>query len=225
MSNNEIFSKIRGVIWDLDNTLYRLDEALVHAFNLSIARMAVQAGVPLTLEEAVDLGKKSFEESGYSGRVFIDKYGMDQHDLHYNFHRNIDETAIIKSVEVYKLFSELNLSNILITHGAFDWAIRVLSHLELREFFPDQNILALEHYDFERKYESDKSFMMALKKIRMIPEHVLFIEDTVENLEIPHAMGINTVFIHHGKKPKDLPDFVDFSYNSALDVLLELKAA
>ena len=67
--------------------------------------------------------------------------------------------------------------------------------------------------------------MMALEKINMLPEHVLFIEDTIENLKIPHSMGIHTVFIDHCKKQGELPEYVDFTYNSALDVLLELKAA
>lgn len=221
----DTFSGVRGVIWDLDNTLYRLDDAIIHAFNLAIARMAVDAGIDLSLEEAVALGKKSFIENGYSGTVFIKEYGIDQEDIHHNFHKNIDETVIVKSQQVKNLFAQLNLSNVLVTHGAYSWATRVLSHLELREFFPDQNILALEHYDFERKYESRKGFSMALEKIRQVPENVLMVEDTVENLRIPHEMGIKTAFIHHGQEPADLPDYVGFSCSNVLDVLEKLMTA
>lgn len=224
MQQEKIFSNIGGIIWDLDNTLYRLDEAIIHAFNLSIARMAIEAGAPLSLEQAVALGKRSFEENGYSGRVFIERYGMDQKELHYNFHKTIDETVIKKSQKVKQLFSELNLSNVLVTHGAYNWATRVLSHLELREFFPDQNILALEHYDFERKYESRKGFTMALEKIRQLPERTLMIEDTVENLRIPHEMGMRTIYIDHGRRDDTLPDYVDFCCNNVLDFLQKLKS-
>lgn len=213
------FDRIRGVIWDLDNTLYRLDEAVIHAFNLSIARMVRAAGVDLPLDEAVDMAVRSFEDTGYSGTIFIRDFDIDQEHLHFNFHKGIDETVIRKSLDTKKLFGKVNISNVLVTHGAYDWARRVLSHLELSEFFPDSHILALEHYDFERKYESRKAFTMALEKLRILPQNAVMVEDTLSNLQIPHEMGIQTVYLHHGKKPDELPAYVDYCCDNSLTFL------
>lgn len=215
---------IRGIIWDLDNTLYRLDDAIIHAFNLSIARMVREAGVDVPMDEAVDMAVRSFEETGYSGTVFIRDFDIDQEHLHYNFHKGIDATVIAKSLETKKMFADVNLSNVLLTHGAHDWARRVLSHLELLEFFPDDQILALEHYDFERKYESRKGFMMALEKLRTLPQNTIMVEDTLSNLRIPSEMGIKTVYLHHGKEPEDLPDYVDYCCDNSLTLLQNIKA-
>lgn len=219
------FPDIRGIIWDLDNTLYRLDEAIIHAFNLSIAKIAREEGVDASMEEVIDMAIRSFEETGYSGTVFIRDHNIDQELLHYNFHKGIDEKVIEKSLETKDLFTDINLSHVLVTHGAYDWAHRVLSHLELLKFFPNNHILALEHYDFERKYESRKGFSMALDRLRLLPEDTLMVEDSMGNLRIPHEMGIKTVYIHHGRIPKDVPEYVDYCFNNVPEMLQGIKTA
>ena len=35
------FTSVKGIVWDLDDTLYRQDELIKHAFNVAIARAAV----------------------------------------------------------------------------------------------------------------------------------------------------------------------------------------
>lgn len=224
-SEKESFPDIRGIIWDLDNTLYRLDEAIIHAFNIAIAKIAREEGVNASMKEAIDMAIRSFEETGYSGTVFIRDHNIDQELLHFNFHKGIDEKVIQKSLETKQLFADINLSHVLVTHGAHDWAQRVLLHLELLEFFSDDHILALEHYDFERKYESRKGFSMALDRLRLLPENTLMVEDSIGNLRIPHEMGIKTVYIHHGRLPKDAPDYVDYCFDNVPELLQALKTA
>ena len=79
--------------------------------------------------------------------------------------------------------------------------------------------LQLEDYDFESKSESRRSFEEALEKLGCAPENAVMVEDLVKNLKIPHEMGMKTVLIHHGKPPEEIPDFVDYHCNSALNVL------
>ncbi len=142
---------IEGIVWDLDNTLYRLEDAVKHAFHHAIAHAAIDAGVELSLEEAVRLANQSFADHGYSGRVFVKDFGIDDVWLHHRFHDHLDETIIGKNAELDELFYKTGLRHGLITHGSGKWARKVLTRLGLREWFPEDCILALEDYGFEKK--------------------------------------------------------------------------
>ncbi|WP_435640780.1 HAD family hydrolase [Micavibrio aeruginosavorus] len=213
---------ISGVLWDLDNTLYRLDAMIEHAFNHAVARAALSLGVALPLDEAVTMAHQSYVDHGFSGYRFLQDYGLNRLDLHHRFHDYIDETVIAKNNETRDLFASVKADHALITHGSRVWALKVLEHLELQPFFPDPRVFAYENYDFESKAKSRKPFEMALSSINKNPETVVMVEDTLDNLRIPHEMGMTTIFLHHGREPAALPDFVDHTMQTAQDVLINV---
>src|ERR1051325_10964315 len=90
----ESLADLRGIIWDLDNTLYRVDRAMEDAFHFAVARAVIEAGVDLPFKQAADMAHQSFLKYGHSGRVFIDRYGLDAQKLHFSYHGYIDETVI-----------------------------------------------------------------------------------------------------------------------------------
>jgi putative hydrolase of the HAD superfamily len=210
---------IKGIVWDLDNTLYRLDDAMTQAFHTAIGKAVIEAGVDLDLETTVALAKKSFEEFGYSGRIFVRDYGIDDEWLHHKFHGYINETLITKSMETVDMFRRTDLRHALITHGSAEWARRVLQHLGLSQYFCDDCIQGLENYRYEKKSESALSFTQALKMLELKAEETVFVEDTPHNLTIPHRMGMGTVLIHYGQPPNDLPPHIDAHYDNALELL------
>ena len=218
------FAEVGGVIWDLDNTLYRLDEALEKTFNLAIARSAIALGVDMTLEEACEAARQSYIDFGFSGKVFTEKFGVDYEKMHFHFHTYLDETVVEKSLETKKLFDELNLGHVLITHSAWDWAYRVLGHLELLPYFPEDHILPFEKYNYERKSVSRLPFEMAVERLALPTENLIMVEDLAENLRIPHEMGITTVLLSHGRVPESLPDFVQYCCSNSIELLEKIKA-
>lgn len=226
MSNTKTgtFKNLKGIIWDLDNTLYRAHAGMDHAYHLAAARLAVRDGVEPSMEVALEKARKSYEEREFSGRFLISEHGYDVPHLHKELHDMIDETAIVKSIETADLFRELDFKNALVTHGSKGWAHRVLAHLDLIAFFDHDAILSLESYDFQRKNESGAGVEMALQALDLAPDQVLMVEDIAHNLTIPHEMGIFTVFIHHGRRPEDTLDYVDAQYNSAIDLLEDIKS-
>lgn len=219
LSFQQRLNGLKGIIWDLDNTLYRLDDTMTHAFHTAIARAVEDAGVELDLETTIRLARKSFEDHGYSGRVFVKDYGVDDEWLHHKFHGYIDETLIVKSLETIDMFHRVGLKHALVTHGSAEWAKRVLKHLGLAPWFRDECVLGLEDYRFEKKSDSALSFSQALKMLDLDAEEAIFVEDTPRNLSIPHRMGMGTVLIHYGARTEILPDFIDADYNNALDLL------
>lgn len=50
------------------------------------------------------------------------------------------------------------------------------------------------------------------------------VEDIAHNLNIPYDMGIFTVFVHHGRKPDNVPDYVDAQYSNAIELLEDIKS-
>lgn len=210
-----------GVIWDLDNTLYRLDEALYTAFDHAFARAVIAAGVDLEFSEAAALARESYREHGFSGETFIRQYGLSRAQLHYDYHGMVDEKIITACLDTVALFEALPQKHVLLTHGSRDWAQRVLTHLGLSSFFTD--ILALEDYAFEQKHESARPFLAALDKLGTPREKTLMVEDTTRNLRIPHGLGLQTALIHHGQPPVSLPAYVGHSFNNAIELLKNLR--
>lgn len=224
-TNIKLNGSLKTVLWDLDNTLYRVNEAIYNAFDTGIAHAVRAAGVDLELDEAVKISRRSFLETGYSGHVFIEQYGLDRDKLHFDAHSFINEKLIEACSETRQLFEEVTLDHVLVTHGSGLWAQKVLAHLGLDHHFPAGRMLALEDYDFQRKSESRRAFEIALERSGRQAEETLFVEDTLDNLRIPHEMGMGTALIHHGAPPEQLPPFVHISAESARSVLKSIKAS
>jgi putative hydrolase of the HAD superfamily len=220
----EAISGLRGIIWDLDNTLYRVDRVMEDAFHYAVARAVIEAGVNLPFKQAADMAHQSFVKYGHSGRVFIDRYGLDPHKLHFSYHGYIDETVIVKSIEQRDLFTSLPLQHVLVTHSARSWAVRVLSHLGLSQWFPADRVLAFEDYDFKAKHQHSTGFDAALEKLELDAGNVAVIEDMLPNLEIPHKMGMTTIYVRHGVKLDPPPGFVHLSCDSTVDALREIES-
>ena len=219
MSAGKKTENMRGIVWDLDNTLYRVDELMEDAFNIAVARAAVAAGAPLTMPAAVDMARRGWREHGYSGHLFIRDFNLGRDELHEGFHGFLDETIIKKSHEVRACFESLPVDHALVTHSHRGWARRVLAHLGLAEWFAEERILGLEDYGFRHKHACRSSFQQALGILALEAEQAFMVEDTLHNLKFPHEMGMTTVFIHHGRLPGEMPDYVDLSFGGAADFL------
>lgn len=214
---------IKALAWDLDNTLYRYTEILIEACNHSIARAAVKQNLPLTHEEAVEIGWESYTKYGSSGRVFVERYNICRESIHFDFHKTIDETIIETCSETISLFESLGLKHFLITHASRDWAIRTTRHLGLSRWLNEENCIGLEDTGFQMKSESRAPFERALDYLGLPAGEVLMVEDTADNLKVPHEMGMGTVLVHHGQKPESMPDYIDRDFDNAPALLRWLQ--
>lgn len=205
----ERLSSLRGMLWDLDNTLYQFNQPLEKEFNRAIAHAVLEWGVDLSLGEAMEIAENSWLTHRYSALEFMLRYNIPQADLHYLTDKHLRHELVEKSDHTRDLFSKSAQKHALITHSARPWALRILKQLDLDPWFPEPQVFAYEDYAFESKAKSRKSFEMALGSINHNPGDTMMVEDTLENLKIPHEMGIMTVYLHHGRTVDDLPDFVD----------------
>lgn len=218
-------SHIKGLIWDLDNTLYRFDQAFEKACNIAAARTVQQLIPSITFEEAFAAAEKSYLEHGYSGQVLIEQYGITYSDYHYLYHDTIDETIIEKNEAILMALGDIDLPNILVTHASRRWAEKTLRHLSMDAYFPCDKIIALEDTDFQGKAYSAAPFIKGMELLNLPPESVLVVEDTAKNLLRPKEMGMTTVLIHHGKNNHLGLDHVDHAFSDTLEFLGTLMLA
>lgn len=208
---------IKGILWDLDNTLYPLTADFADHFNHRMADVARECGVEVPHPELVALAEKSLQQHGYSGRVFIERFGLDRVALHYRIHEIVDETILERTTGLIEQFEQVPLDHAIVTHGSFDWALRVLEHIGLGRWFPRHRIHALETFDFHRKSESRRPFIEGLASLNLSEKNVVMVEDTLHNLKVPYEMGLLTVLVTQGQPPpRDLPGYVDIVCEDAL---------
>lgn len=217
--------RLKGILWDLDNTLYQESEALHDAFDHAIARAAIEHGASLTVEEAMAVAKRSFLEHGYGGRVFIDTMGIDPRKLHFSLHPLVDEKIIIVHEGLAGDIRSLSLHHVVVTHGARDWALRVLAHLGLTPLFPHDRVHTLEDFDFHKKGVSRVPFETGLASLGLQPDEAIVIEDQERNLRIPHEMGMGTVLLDYGRRDRKAADFVDLVCHDVHDFIRHIRQA
>ena len=216
-----LLSDIRAIIWDLDGTLYRFDEAMTKACNIAAARTVQSLGISITYDEAVVMAARSEEEHGYSLHAFIHEHGIRYEDMHHPFHEFIDEKLIRRNDELVARMECLSIPQVIITNASRGWATRALTHLGMKHIFTDDRIIPMEDANFEPKATSRRGFDKAVSILGILPEHILMIEDLARNLRIPKDMGMQTAFIHHGIPAEKFHDYIDFQ---AADPLMILNA-
>lgn len=214
---------IRGIIWDLDNTLYRHERALAEAGELAAARTAIEMGMDIPLTEALSIARESYARHKAHPALFILAHGLNLRDFHSRFHTHLDEKQFVSRTWHMQDLMDNNIRNLLLTHATKDWAMRVLTHLHIKEHFPDSHILGLEDVDYTFKHASADPFHRALGLLDCLANEVAVVEDSPDNLRHPHDLGMTTVFIHHGKALPDLPSHIQYQYSSPVE-LLELLA-
>ncbi len=222
---SERLQNLKGILWDLDNTLYQETAALHDAFDAAIAQAAIEHGAQLSITEAMAAAKRSFLDHGYGGRVFIETMGIDAHKLHFSLHPLVDEKIIIAHDGLVGDIQSLSLHHVVVTHGARDWALRMLEHLGLMPLFPHERIHALEDFNFHKKGMSRVPFETGLASMGLKPEEVIMIEDQERNLRIPHEMGMGTVLLDYGKRGHRAAEFVDLVCHDVHDFIRHVKQA
>ena len=210
------FSHIRGVIWDLDGTLYRYDDIFKQACNLAAARVAIDLGLDMAFDDAVAMATQSELLYGSSFRLFGER-GIRYEDFHHPYHDCVDTTILQKNMEMRRALEALNIPMVILTNASRVWAKKTISHLEYDHIFADENLLALEDVGFKAKASSMEGFEKALSVIGTAPENTLMVEDLARNLPMAKKMGMTTALVHHGQIP-DKVDYIDAYFPDTLEL-------
>lgn len=221
-------NKIRTLIWDLDNTLYKFDkdgqqERLWHE---SVVNFMRSQGINVTLEEGMEIAQKGWQEHRNSNHYFIENYGIGKNEAHVGMFTHINQNMIIPCEETPSLMHNMQeYRHVILTYATKEWANKVLNHAGLIDYFQPNMILGAEDYNFEDKAHSARGILTALDRIGGNAEEVLFVEDTLPNLRpAKEEAGVHTVYLHHNRPMNDNDmDFVDLTVQDTPELLKWFK--
>lgn len=219
--------KIQGIIWDLDNTLYRFTEAFYQSCTMAAAKAAQEHGIDLSFDETLKLAERSEQEYGYSMHGYVVHHGISYADLHFPFHDKIDESVIEKIEELPIALQSINTPQVILTNASRGWAKRVLEYTGLNQFFDDAAIIPMEDADFEPKARSHKGFKLAQEKLKLPFENIVMVDDLDRNLIIPHKLGMQTAYMHHGgpidfSDKKTAPPYITAQFSDSVEFITNL---
>lgn len=210
---------IRGLIWDLDHSLYD-HTPMLPDWKRAAAQTAVDLKAVHHFECAHSLAQLSWDVHGNSSQIFIDKFGMSFEDMHLGTHAGLDPTLIDPSQLTGTTRNVMGgFKHALITHSSRYWGLRSLERLGISEHFADNSIFGLETLHYHRKNRSPLPVYAALTTLGLCASEVLFVEDTADNLIIPHQLGLKTALIHREASKRIKPAHVDWLCTDANDVM------
>lgn len=212
------------LIWDLDNTLYRITPELADMLDAAMAEALVyDLGVPLDFETAKAKVKESYRVFRDGGEVFYRDYGVSPKDLFrtYNYRNPVHE------IKPYSKLAE-KIKKLPVTQYVFTASNRyasekILRKIGLYDFFIDK-LFSVEDFDCYKKNESADVYHKLCDRICTSPKNCMFIDDSYSNLEMAKKAGMTTVRIFYNDNSTKDKGFIDFAYkgvNSFVDTLLE----
>lgn len=217
-------ARVKGLIWDLDNTLYRFTDEFYRSCTEAAAQVAQDLGINLSYEDTLKLAERSEEEYGYSMHGYVTEHGLSYASLHFPFHQRIDEKVIDPIFGMKEALESFQLPQVILTNASRCWAERVLKYIGIDHLFEPEKIIPMEDVNFEPKARSKKGFFKALEVLDISADNGLMVDDLDRNLMIPNDIGMQTVYIHHGDQFDELPYFINDQFDGALDVIKYLKS-
>jgi len=214
---------INGIIWDLDNTLYRFDEAFVHVCNRAVVKTMLAAGLQKTEEEAFDMAVKSYYACGNSFRVFMDM-GFDYKKLHHEYHDRVEFDSIFVIEKLCETMESLPQKMVVLTNASRPWAQKILIKTKLNSVFGDHNVVCLEDVSFKAKSQGTDGFLLAIERGGMSKtpnEEILVVEDIAHNLVHAKNMRMVTALVH-GPATNDA--HIDHHFDEVMDLCKILKS-
>lgn len=212
------------LIWDLDNTLYRITPELADMLDAAMAEALVyDLGVPLDFETTKAKVKESYRIFRDGGEFFYRDYGISPKDLFrtYNYRNPIDEIKPYDSL-AEKIIS-LPMRQYVFTASNRYASEKILQRIGLHDFFKD-NFFSVEDFGCYKKNESADVYHKLCQAINAKPKDCMFVDDSYSNLEMAKKCGMKTVRIfYNGNSTKD-KDFIDYAYkgvNAFVDDLRE----
>lgn len=211
--------RVQGIIWDLDNTLYRFTDKFFTSCTQAAAKAAQAAGIDISYEDSLKIAERSEHEHGYSMHIYVTHHGLSYADLHFPYHQAVDENAIELIDRAVDAVQKFKGPQVILTNASRCWAERALKFMGMDHLFTADQIIPMEDANFEPKARSDKGYKLAIQKLNLPPENIMMVDDLDRNLIIPHKMGIQTIYMHHGDPMTDKPDFVDDQFENLVSLM------
>jgi len=212
---------IRGVLFDLDDTLYNSSSFATRARKEALRAM-IDAGLDSTEEDAQKVLNKIIEQKGSN-------YGMHFNDLVKAIMGNYDPKIVTMGIITYhnvkfallrpysdtiKTLVDLKSMGLklgILTDGVTIKQWEKLIRLGIHPFFDE--VVTSEEYGLGKP--NVEFFNYGLKKIKLKPEEVIYVGDRVDKDILPaKSVGMHTIRILQGKYSETPDEVSDYKIKS-----------
>lgn len=221
-----MFSDKKVVIWDLDNTLYRITPDFADRLDLAMAEaLVLDLGVKMSVEECKALVKQSYKIYRDGGEYFYQNHNISPKDLfkHY-FNRKP-----VHLIEPYKNLAEkikkIPFDQYVFTASNRIASEKILKHIGLYDIFKGK-FYSVEDFGVYKKNENSEVYKQYCNKIGSTPNECIFVDDSYSNLEFAKEIGMTTVRIFYRENSAKDKQFIDRAYKgveNCIDALIKCK--
>ncbi len=200
-------SKIKHILFDLDNTIYPEDTGVLEKIDNRITEYLVKK-LKKEFKEIDRLRVKYRNIYGTTLRGAEVEHNIERDDYLGFVHDIAVETILDANEDLQKMLERINIDKSIFTNSTLTHAKNVLRTLNVERFF--ENIFDLKFCDYQGK-PNKCSYKKVLDYLGLSPGECIMIDDLDNNLKAAHALGMYTVLIGKGKE-----SYIDFSIDNIL---------
>ena len=163
---DEVTLADKTIIWDLDNTLYRITPEFADMLDEATAIAAIEdLGVPLNFEEAKAKVKESYMTYRDGGEIFVQQYGIDPEAMFQAYHKRKPIAPIVPYENLLEKLESLPNEQYIFSTSTHEVCEKILKHIGLYDFFKGR-FYSVEDFGTVKKNES--STMKIRPRTRLI---------------------------------------------------------
>ncbi|MEM6669832.1 MAG: pyrimidine 5'-nucleotidase [Pseudomonadota bacterium] len=185
----DAFAHVDAWIFDLDNTLYDHRCRLFDQIDMRMTDF-ISSALGLDADSANKLRGDYWREHGTTLRGLMREHDMPPEDFLQYVH-DIDLSSVAKDPALGAAIEALPGRKIVYTNGSRGHGDRVIAQLGIAEVF--DGVFGIEDSAYLPKPHR-AAFEMVLKTTKIAPASAAMFEDTARNLEVPHELGMKTVW-------------------------------
>lgn len=228
MTSARRFNTMDSWVFDLDNTLYPADTAVMTQVEQRMT-LYVMRLLDLDRENARRVQKTYWREYGTTLNGLMSNHDVDMGDF-LDFVHDVDHSVITPNPELAGHVAALEGKRVVFTNGSRKHAEKVIDRLGLNGLFDDL-------YDIEAAQFLPKphraSFERFTRHFDITPHSAVMFEDSPANLETAADMGFTTVLIRasaedpdgHTAGPGAHPPHVHYAADCLTGFLGQMRAA
>jgi phosphoglycolate phosphatase/putative hydrolase of the HAD superfamily len=212
MKSYQLPAKIRGIIFDMDSTLYtneayqqfQIDviiERLAKIKNLSFDEMKTQIEDYRADWEKTHGGKTSLGNACAAFGISIAESARWREELYH------PEDFLSEDAQLRKTMEQLapNFSLSIVTNNSVSVARKTLEVLGIASFF--HHVIGLDTTGFSKPHE--EPFLRAAKEMKLPPENCISVGDRYDiDLAIPLALGMGGILVTGAEDVYELPEIL-----------------
>lgn len=219
LSMKENLMKLSTIIFDMNGVI--IDDEPLH--EAAIKKVCLSKGISFTSEEYKKLYMGVSDERCF--QIITQKYNLNNLDINELL---IEKTIIYKQLlagnlkdvsgvvqAIQTLSKKFNLA--LASSATLDEVIMILNNLNIKNFFK----VIVSAQDVIHCKPDPEPYLLVTKKLNVLPEHCLVIEDSINGVSSAKNAGIKCIAITTNNSKKDLQeaDFIIDNFNEIDQIL------